>query len=55
MTLVNVDTHVDPDPKTRISEAENFMGRSTPSPAACVGDIGKSINLCKYSCTIREQ
>ena len=36
MTLVNVDTHVDPDPKTRISEAENFMGRSTPSPAACV-------------------
>ena len=35
MTLVNVDTHVGPDPKTHVSEMGNFMGRSTPSPAAC--------------------
>ena len=35
MTLVNVDTHVGPDPKTHVSETENFMGRSTSSPAAC--------------------
>ena len=35
MTLVNVDTHVDPDPKMCVSVAENFIGRSTPSPAAC--------------------
>ena len=35
MTLVNVDTHVVPDPKTHVSETEIFMGRSTPSPAAC--------------------
>ena len=37
MTLVNVDTHVGPDPKTHVSEMGNFMGRSTPSPAACGG------------------
>ena len=37
MTLVNVDTHVGPDPKTHVSEMGNFMGRSTPSPAACEG------------------
>ena len=41
MTLVNVDTHVGPDPKTHVSEMGNFMGRSTPSPAACVQKLLK--------------
>ena len=58
MTLVNVDTHVGPDPKTHVSEMGNFMGRSTPSPAACVAVMFHTtlwLKAFKFSLRVRQR
>ena len=38
MTLVNVVPQVVPNPKTRVSDMGNFLGRSNGLPAPCGGE-----------------
>ena len=39
MTLVNVVPQVVPNPKTRVSDMGNFLGRSNGLPAPCAVEI----------------